>query len=358
MSMRIIIVTLIFSCVCLNVTAQQVSTPWAEDKKIGIGTDTPEAELSVKGELQIMRTSDDAFSPSSKISFQSVNSIGQPKNWYVRNEHENSESPNLLFYEEEGRPRFQINGNWGWTFYDENYDPELYSEGSQGGGIYIPGSLSVGNLSAASFSTNSVSASYFHSQLITYSGNEINLQSPYLKYKAGGGTSVTNIAHEFTVATALTSAYANIATFSNGGTALVKIDKSGNIISSGKITVTGDVSTEGKMKIGTGTLNIGTHALAVNGSAIFTKAQVKLNTNWPNYVFESGYDLPSLLYIEAYIQEHKHLPGVPSAKEVEENGIDLGDNQSILLKKIEELTLYIIEQEKRIKALEQKLINR
>lgn len=87
MSMRIIIVTLIFSCVCLNVTAQQVSTPWAEDKKIGIGTDTPEAELSVKGELQIMRTSDDAFSPSSKISFQSVNSIGQPKNWYVRNEH-------------------------------------------------------------------------------------------------------------------------------------------------------------------------------------------------------------------------------------------------------------------------------
>lgn len=213
-------------------------------------------------------------------------------------------------------------------------------------------------MSAASFSTNSVSASYFHSQLITYSGNEINLQSPYLKYKAGGGTSVTNIAHEFTVATALTSAYANIATFSNGGTALVKIDKSGNIISSGKITVTGDVSTEGKMKIGTGTLNIGTHALAVNGSAIFTKAQVKLNTNWPNYVFESGYDLPSLLYIEAYIQEHKHLPGVPSAKEVEENGIDLGDNQSILLKKIEELTLYIIEQEKRIKALEQKLINR
>ncbi len=105
-----------------------------------------------------------------------------------------------------------------------------------------------------------------------------------------------------------------------------------------------------------GTLCIGTtnpqgYSLAVNGPAIFTKAVVKLHANWPDYVFDPAYKLPSLQSVEKYIQQNHHLPGLPDAQQIQEQGIDLGDNQSLLLKKVEELTLYIISQQKQIEAL-------
>jgi len=108
-----------------------------------------------------------------------------------------------------------------------------------------------------------------------------------------------------------------------------------------------------------GNVSIGTadskgYRFAVNGDAIFTKIKVKTNVSWPDYVFHKDYKLPTLEEIEKYIKLNQHLPGVPSAKEVEKNGLDVGNNQALLLKKIEELTLIIIEQNKRIKALENK----
>jgi hypothetical protein len=88
------------------------------------------------------------------------------------------------------------------------------------------------------------------------------------------------------------------------------------------------------------------YRLAVNGEAIFTKVKVKAYASWPDYVFDLRYKLRPLSEVEKYIQEHHHLPEVPSAAEVEKNGLDLGDNQAALLKKIEELTLYVINQDK------------
>ncbi|HWK03502.1 MAG TPA: hypothetical protein VNS58_07715 [Puia sp.] len=98
------------------------------------------------------------------------------------------------------------------------------------------------------------------------------------------------------------------------------------------------------------------YKLAVNGSAIFTRAVVKLYGNWPDYVFGEGYELPSLKYLKSYLQAHHHLPELPSAGEVEKKGIDLGANQTALLKKVEELTLYTIRQQDQIDDL-QKQIN-
>jgi hypothetical protein len=72
----------------------------------------------------------------------------------------------------------------------------------------------------------------------------------------------------------------------------------------------------------------------------------------PDFVFEADYDLPELAEVEAFIEEHKHLPEIPSAVEVEANGVELGAMQMKLLQKIEELTLYLIEQEKRMERLE------
>ncbi|GGA93380.1 hypothetical protein [Puia dinghuensis] len=109
----------------------------------------------------------------------------------------------------------------------------------------------------------------------------------------------------------------------------------------------------------TGNVSIGTtnaqgYKLAVNGSAIFTSAWVKPYANWPDYVFKRGYRLPSLNDVSGYIQAHHHLPDMPSAETVAKTGIDLGNNQAVLLKKIEELTLYLIEQDKTIQAYKEK----
>lgn len=97
------------------------------------------------------------------------------------------------------------------------------------------------------------------------------------------------------------------------------------------------------------------YKLAVAGNMIAEKIKVKLQTNWPDYVFQESYSLPSLKQVESFIKENKHLPGVPTAKETKENGIDLGQNQAVLLEKIEELTLYLIEQNKKMEALQKKL---
>jgi hypothetical protein len=101
-----------------------------------------------------------------------------------------------------------------------------------------------------------------------------------------------------------------------------------------------------------GNVGIGTtspHAdakLAVNGNIYSKKVKVTL-TGWSDYVFDAGYRLRPLSEVERYIQQYHHLPEVPSAAEVEKDGLDLGGNQATLLKKIEELTLYVIEQNKR-----------
>lgn len=122
-----------------------------------------------------------------------------------------------------------------------------------------------------------------------------------------------------------------------------------------KLDVNGNIFSNGKIYIGIpdgGTLSkIAPYALAVDGSAIFTKATVKLSSTWPDYVFLPDYERPSLDSLEKFIKLNGHLPEVPTAKDVESNGIDLGETQALLLKKIEELTLIVIEQEKQIKRM-------
>ena len=126
-----------------------------------------------------------------------------------------------------------------------------------------------------------------------------------------------------------------------------------------KLDVNGNIFCNQKIAIGTTDLvKIGTNSLAVNGTAIFTKAKVAIYaTAWPDYVFSPNYKLPSLAEIEDFIKLNKHLPEVPTAAEVEKDGIDLGDNQTLLLKKIEELTLIVIEQNKKQESLQNIIID-
>jgi hypothetical protein len=81
------------------------------------------------------------------------------------------------------------------------------------------------------------------------------------------------------------------------------------------------------------------------------KVAVKNTANWADYVFAKGYQLKPLSEVEAFISTNKHLPGIPSAEEVVEKGIDMAEMDAKLLEKIEELTLYIIKLEKEVNEL-------
>ena len=107
--------------------------------------------------------------------------------------------------------------------------------------------------------------------------------------------------------------------------------------------------------VGIGTINPGAFKLAVNGH--IRAKEIKVETGWSDFVFEDDYNLLSLKDVEQFIKDNRHLPDIPSAKEVEENGVNVGKMESKLLQKIEELTLYIIQQEKRIEQLENKVKN-
>ena len=105
--------------------------------------------------------------------------------------------------------------------------------------------------------------------------------------------------------------------------------------------------------VGIGTLQIPVgYKLAVNGSIIAEELKVQLSQDWPDYVFQSDYQLLSLEEVEAHIRSNGHLPNIPSATEVKENGITVGDMQRRMMEKIEELTLHLIEQDKQIKAFQ------
>jgi hypothetical protein len=107
--------------------------------------------------------------------------------------------------------------------------------------------------------------------------------------------------------------------------------------------------------IAIGTNNPQGYRLAVNGKAIFTKVVVKPSGSWPDYVFRKDFHLPSLPELEHYIREHQHLPGVASEKEVNTGGIDVSEHEAALLRKVEELTLYLIEQGKRLDAQQKEI---
>ena len=106
--------------------------------------------------------------------------------------------------------------------------------------------------------------------------------------------------------------------------------------------------------VGIGTTNP-THKLSVTGT--IRSYEVIVNTGWSDFVFEPDYNLLTLSEIELFIKENGHLPNIPSAEEVETNGVSIGNISSKLLQKIEELTLYTIDQEKEIETQKEQINN-
>ena len=110
--------------------------------------------------------------------------------------------------------------------------------------------------------------------------------------------------------------------------------------------------------VGINTLNMSGFTFNVNGTAVFDEVTVETfsgkNPNaspWADYVFDKGYQLPSIYSLADYIKANNHLPGIPTTAEVTKNGLNLGTTQAKLLEKIEQLTLYTIQMQQQIDSL-------
>jgi len=132
----------------------------------------------------------------------------------------------------------------------------------------------------------------------------------------------------------------------NGGTVYLNRDVAADVKIQAFSSTT-STSTDIASFLQNGNVGIGTPSpdakLAVAGQVHAQEVKVSVTVPGPDYVFEKDYKLTSLEDIKSYIDQNKHLPEVPSAKEMEKNGVQLGEMNMLLLKKIEELTLYIIE---------------
>lgn len=117
----------------------------------------------------------------------------------------------------------------------------------------------------------------------------------------------------------------------------------------------------GKVGIGTssfpnlvGDVDVSNYKLFVKGGIL--SEEVRVHTTWADYVFHDNYTLKSLEEVENYIHKNKHLPNIPSAKTIENEGVEIGNITRLQQEKIEELTLYTIQQQKEIDQLK-KLVN-
>jgi hypothetical protein len=232
---------------------------------------------------------------------------------------------------------------------------------SSGGIEYISGrtqftSWGVDNSTYGGFTfVNSVAnGSPFTSMVVLPTGNVgIAATNPQEKLQIDGaikvtGSSAANLASsggmEFVSgATQLTSWGVDNSTY--GGFKFV------NSLANGNPFITMTILPAGNIGIGTTSPS---EKLSVNGN-ISTKKLIVTQTGWSDYVFNKNYKLRSLQSLEYFIKKNNRLPEIPSTKEVEEKGISVGDNQALLLKKIEELTLYLLEQEKRNKQQDEKI---
>jgi len=144
-------------------------------------------------------------------------------------------------------------------------------------------------------------------------------------------------------------------TFDNGNDNMVlqkTLFGNGHLIISGNQQAGSSIhlSENGQFNFGTGLFPNG-YRMSVEGKVLATDFTTLAVANWPDYVFEKNYQLAPLSEIRKYIAEHKHLPNIPAAAEMEKNGIQLGEMSRKLMEKVEELTLYVLQLQEQIDEL-------
>jgi len=212
--------------------------------------------------------------------------------------------------------------------------------GTHEGGIEMERTIAAGRLSAMKFLVRSGSGTTAEAMRITQDNRiGIGTSSPVVKVSIYGPND--------------NDAAISLQSLTNSR---FYIQQGGQYLKVGGLTPNGDgvINISNTGTVGVGTTSTGAHKLAVEGSIGARKIKVT-QTGWADFVFDPGYKLASLHEVENYIKTNRHLPDVPSAMEVEKEGLDLGETDKRLLQKIEELTLYLIDQQKQLKAQQEQI---
>ena len=281
------IVLLSFLIVSLTATAQNTNT-FPNSGNVGIGTNTPSTELEVNGKVKAktgLFTNDDG----SDFVFQ----LGEELTTNHRN---------IRFYINNNATGSQSIFSEGW--YDSNNKRRFINQFKSSGDTYLN-----------HFDAN---GSEFY-KLDYKSGTDkayIHMPKPNSRIVIGSWGSYLP-EHKF-------------------------------VVKEGSAMIEGNILTNSNIGIGTNSFTDGakTYRLSISGN--MRAHEIKVYTDWADFVFEKDYELPTLEDVELFINENGHLKDIPSNEEVEENGIEVGEMNKLLLQKIEELTLYLIEQNKEI----------
>ena len=329
--MKKIIASLSFLFIVYAATAQQWDGPnsltstISRTGSVGIGTSMPVTLFDVKKGIDLGNTSSNFVAPYF-LGISNDYILGQAQQYLILTPFVGSTT---------GQPSAGLSGKL--TFYRGH---ETSSN--------IPKEYNVTIQSAYSNSVYEVQATNYNTNVVNiYKLNYNNV--PYIAIKVSeinsSGAAINFIGHYWNninsqkpqlVSESLVNNISIIKDYQSIGANLVFADVAGNI--------------------GVGTNNPA-EKLSINGTVLAKKVKVSTAAaDWPDYVFDPLYPLPSLTSVASFIAVNKHLPGVPSAEEVATKGQDIGFSQVVLLKKVEELTLYIIEQDKKLSYQSQQLL--
>ncbi len=380
------------ACTTVNIVPKMTSNNVIEcsqifddGKNVGIGTTNPIKKLMVAGSTYVQ---DSLFIGNSLIidslagegfkfdslSTKSYNLLFTDEKGTILTLHQTEIGPQMHFCGEPLQP-WNMGGNQinstnsfanyigtcnEWPFRIKTNGTErmrITPEGNVGIGTTSPVSLLHVNLPAnAPLYTKAASFSLSNNQIFICPNN---IESGYswetlegdacIFWTDGQGSNGANLNSGFVLAPA-TGAHYGIRITPNGNLLIGKPSQTSNEAPF-KLDVAGSIRCDNTVCIGTTTTSVGgiAYKLTVNGKIL--AKEIVVETNWSDFVFEKDYDLMPLSEVEKYINLHKHLPDVPSASEVEKNGVALGQTQSLLLQKIEELTLYTIEMNKQLELL-------
>jgi hypothetical protein len=139
------------------------------------------------------------------------------------------------------------------------------------------------------------------------------------------------------------------------GTQTIEIPYSNRF--SGDIFLSGNGVWNSQGNVGIGTSDTKGYKLAVAGKAVAEEITVKVQSNWPDYVFDPSFKLMPLNELKVFIDKNQHLPEIPSAVNIKNDGLHLGEMNQLLTKKVEELTLYHINADQKAMQQERELSN-
>lgn len=312
---------------------------------VGIGTTSPSQTLDVNGSINLPATS------SSSVGIIFINGTMQFLHNYSstgsdgHNVFLGGSSGNFTLASTTGNS-YQASGNVGIGFYTLSNLTVGYDNAAFGVNSLNANTTGFGNLGIGSRSLTANTGGYRNVALGTYAlqqnvGGADNIAIGYGSGENATGTALTGLNDCTFIGYRAVSTADNVSNSIAIG-ANAQVTQSNEVVI-GSSTITTTVL-QGQVGIGTSTPR---EALSVNGN--IRSKQVKVETaNWPDYVFNKDYSLPSLSEVKTYIDQYHHLPELPSEEQITKDGLNLGEINKLLTKKIEELTLYLIEKEKQV----------